>query len=929
MRVLLLVTVLGIASLACAADTLTQADLLYRIVDLDRLTTPPAERELTAMFSSYDRAARIDEHGRYINWDANADRGQFMRHTEDGWDVMAEIHAPGVLTRIWSANPEGDIRFVLDGENVIDVPFADLMSGKLAPFNAPFVYRGLNCYFPIGFNESCLVLCRNSTSYYQINCVAFPAGTQVQRFSFELDEAATAARDAVAKILTDGYPDDPHASGRRTMPVAAYKDLRDGDKLEESLGGAGTIRALYVALTDRVDPRDLYALHECVLRIWFDGEKRPSVEVPLIDFFGCGFEPVRFDSLVAGTDKALEVPLPDRRMSQARFYYNLFPMPYQKGWQLEIANETGSRKPIGLLLYMRVETRAPAENALRFHARYRMEDPADELDYPILEAQGPGRVVGVVLNVDCPRADWWGEGDDKVWIDGATFPRYFGTGSEDYLNDAWGLHAYIAALGGVTRTAAYGKNSAYRWHIPDTINFQRDVRFTIENWQHGHQWDTYYSTVAFWYAAAGAQDFFTAVKPADLKVPGLRIPGAIELEGNVTGNDWGHELAGDNLTGVELSNGTGVVITSTEPVTVNIPSTNERVALLKLRAVPRRSFETITVTAPDGRTIGTVQYTRRDDAIYRVGIVQLHAGNNPFKLQCSAPATLDCWILDPVPTNARGPEAETLPVETPEGVKTATEFARLNWSGGGQRVVHFGKVGQRATFRLHPLPTPAPVALVLQLTQSPQGGKFRVYVNDTALSGTIDTYGAEAQIVREYLGAVAFDPNAPTVTFESLEPNPAATGMDLGVDALDVMPTFSRNAVEAECLPVAAEHGAHLEVQGIGGAGGGEHLWCRATEPGASVTLTVPLPKPGRYHVTVVYTTSFDYGIVQASVDGAQVGEPVDTYTPQIVAGKRVELGTFAFAAPQFALQVEVVGHNDASPGYFFGIDSVIVDPAE
>ena len=476
---------------------------------------------------------------------------------DDGWDVLAEMNGPGAITRIWSGNPDGNIRIVLDGATVIEAPFEELLSGELTPLAEPLVFQGMNCYFPFGFNESCKVVCRASTSCYQINYVQFPAGTQVQRFTRELDEKAQAALAEVKRVLEKGLTEQDLRKDRKTMPVAIQQDILAGDVLCETLDGAGTLRALYVTLTDKSAPRDTYALHRCLLRIYVDGEKEPSVAAPLVDFFGAGFDLVPFRSLAIGTDKKLRIPLPERGMEAERgltgFMYCHFPMPYRDGLRIEIQNLNETRKPIGLLVYMLVEQAPPAEDALRFNAGFHREDPCRVLDYPILRATGRGRLVGCVLDIDCPRATWWGAGDEKIWIDGRKFPAYFGTGTADYLGHARGQPSFVGALVGFTRASAYGKSSAYRWHIPDAINFQKSINFTLENLPEGGVQDTYYGSVVYWYAEPGAKHSFKPLTLADLTPPGLRIPGAVEVETNVITADWGNPVAERHYPGVQFS----------------------------------------------------------------------------------------------------------------------------------------------------------------------------------------------------------------------------------------------------------------------------------------------------------------------------------------------------------------------------------------
>jgi hypothetical protein len=101
--------------------------------------------------------------------------------------------------------------------------------------------------------------------------------------------------------------------------------------------------------------------------------------------------------------------------------------------------------------------------------------------------------------------------------------------------------------------------------------------------------------------------------------------------------------------GAELSGQQAVLITTDQPVKISIPSDVAQTVRLKLRTNPRRAFETITVTDAAGNNIGTVTYSRTDDGIYPVGVVHLDKGDNLVTVQCSRPAMLDCWIVEPVP----------------------------------------------------------------------------------------------------------------------------------------------------------------------------------------------------------------------------------------------------------------------------------------
>jgi len=911
--------------------TVTQADLLYRLIDLERLTQPPPAGEQTRMFSSYDRASRVSETGELIQWDANADWGKFIR-AEHGWSVMAELDGPGAITRVWSANPHGMLRIVLDGQIAVEAPFENLFDGQLAPFAEPLCYAnpnngGKNCYFPLGFNRRCEILVRDSQSYYQINMVNFPPGTQVVPFQSKLDEAAQEMLARVGELWSTGLSPHELFGERRLTPIAVEQDVRPGAILEQTIDGPGTIRALYIALTDPSTPPAPYTLHKIILRVFWDGADRPAIEAPLVDFFGSGFNLRPFNSLVAGTDMQLDIPLPDRRPGEDRYMYCYFPMPFAGGARLELENR--GRRKLGLMLYMRVDPTEPPADSLRFHARYRKEDPCQVLDYPLLETNGAGRVVGCVLNVDCPRRAWWGEGDDKVWIDGERFPSYFGTGSEDYLGDAWGLRPHIRPYQGVTLTNPYGKNSAYRWHIADCINFQRSLRFTIENWQFGGYQDTYYSTVAFWYGQPGADDFFKPITVADTTPPGLRIPNSFEIEDHVRGEGWGHVIAEKQTRASELSGTRAVSISASTPVEVTIPSDESRVVRLKVRINPRRPFERVTVQDAAGKTVGVADYARDSSGFYDLGLLRLNVGENVVRVTCAKPAMLDCWILDPVPTVRDGWEAETLTVVDGSGVENQIEDARLDWSGGSQLLLDFGAVGKKAVLALPPVAKERVAGVTLRVTKGPSAGRFQTYLDDQPLGEPIDLYQAEETLAQIPLGAVHLSAGPHSVAFEALQPYDAAQGRTLGLDALELVWVKSEYAVECEDLPITAFEGTDHERQALRGQfSGGAQIWSRATAPGAWLELDVPVRSAGKYKLSIVYTTSYDYAIMQTWVNGEKAGEPFNTFG-QLAPGPVRELGTYDLPAGPLKLRCEVVGKAAESPGYYFGVDCMLLEPVQ
>jgi len=196
-------------------------------------------------------------------------------------------------------------------------------------------------------------------------------------------------------------------------------------------------------------------------------------------------------------------------------------MPFRKSCKITVTNE-GRRRVT--MLYFHVDwnkvSTMPADT-LYFHARYRqaLPAPADGTKYEFLNVKGRGHYVGTVMSVVQAEAGWFGEGDDYFWVDGRQ-PSIEGTGSEDYFNDAWGLHVNDGPCYGVTVAEGTGLGSrmtAYRWHLLDPIPFKQSLKAEIEHrgWTYsadgsvksafGERTDLI-SSVAFWYQEGIARD---------------------------------------------------------------------------------------------------------------------------------------------------------------------------------------------------------------------------------------------------------------------------------------------------------------------------------------------------------------------------------------------------------------------------------------
>jgi hypothetical protein len=240
-------------------------------------------------------------------------------------------------------------------------------------------------------------------------------------------------------------------------------------------------------------------------------------------------------------------------------------MPFKRAAALSIQNL--GKTPVSFQLEAMATPRPWTERSLLFHAKWRIQHdlPTDtKSDWNYLTAHGRGMFAGVSFNLDNPVRKWWGEGDEKIYVDGEKFPSHFGTGTEDYFGYAWCnpqlfMHAYHSQPR-CDGPGTYGRTSINRFHILDRIPFTRDFRFDMEIW-HWEKCLINASVMAYWYAAPGATDGFPSIKPDDVLLRPISayqpksVIGAIEGEslhiitstGKLGPQEWAGDSAGKHL----------------------------------------------------------------------------------------------------------------------------------------------------------------------------------------------------------------------------------------------------------------------------------------------------------------------------------------------------------------------------------------------
>jgi len=541
---------------AGAADQeFTYVDLVSRLTDLQHLATLPAPGERCLQWSSYDRASRFDAaSGKYVAWDANGDGGGIIRK-EDGKLVFAEMEGPGCIWRIWSAAPkEGHVRIYLDGasEPVVDLPFVGYFDRKNEPFTRPAIVhtvaKGWNNYTPIPFQKSCKITADSGWgAYYQFVYTRFPKGTQVPPFKRELSAVDRAALDQANAVLSNcgfgagqKHPDEKRwnkeikARAGKTTSVTRLK-------------GPQAIIGLRVKLDPLPAPTDLETLRELALQIKWDGESVPSVWAPLGDFFGTAPGVNHYRSLPLG-------------MGEDGWWYCNWYMPFDKEARVEVVND-GHKQQRVTFEVVHAPLTQPIARLARFHAKWHRDaflpkEAGRWIDWPFLKTEGAGRFAGVMLHVWNPRGGWWGEGDEKFFVDGEKFPSTIGTGSEDYFGYAWCCpQLFQNAYHNQTRNDGNNRGhvSVNRWQISDAIPFHKSFEGCIEKYYKNDR-PTLYAATTYWYVSPGGNDPY---RPAPLSecigywvpVEPFKVKGAIEGEKLKILSKTGGETQEQDMTG--------------------------------------------------------------------------------------------------------------------------------------------------------------------------------------------------------------------------------------------------------------------------------------------------------------------------------------------------------------------------------------------
>ena len=288
------------------------------------------------------------------------------------------------------------------------------------------------------------------------------------------------------------------------------------------IAGPGTINHIWMTL-GKVKKKDIW--RDIILRVYWDEQEWPCVEVPVGDFFANGWnEYAHVNSLAVCTNPA-------------RGFNCYWTMPFRKRARFTIEN----RNPQEVMLFYQIDyalDQVSADSAY-FCASFRRSNPTEGGIHTVIDGiEGKGHYVGTYMAWQVNNNNWWGEGEVKFYIDGdEEFPTICGTGTEDYFCGAYnfevpgeGYVSYCTPYSGLPQIikpdGLYRANTRfgmYRWHITDPIRFEKDLKVTVQDlgWRSEMRYLVQKSdiaSVAYWYQTLPTQPFPTLGNRDDLEI---------------------------------------------------------------------------------------------------------------------------------------------------------------------------------------------------------------------------------------------------------------------------------------------------------------------------------------------------------------------------------------------------------------------------
>ena len=523
---------------SCQKEKVTLESLLNEQTDRSALAYFPENGYQLKQFSSYDRNTVSPDS---LGWWANADYTQFIREEQNEGRrefVLLDADGPGAVVRWWMtfSGPDaysGTMRVYIDGNKTPEIEgnILDILSGTmlavepLASSVSPLTergHRGHNLYLPIPYAKNCKITyeCdavkiephkRVPSIYYNICYRGYDKNVEVESFSKEVLKRAEPLIKQTAEKLLSPF-DALVANHKQSGLLTENEDLTM--KVDES--GKAISRIAVKLQAENLNQ----ALRSTVLEMSFDGNQ--TVWIPVGEFFGTGYQ--------LNLSKTWFTQVTENGWMEARWL-----MPFQKSAQVRLINF--GNQSVNAEIEINTEAYNWKSNSMYFGASWHEHNQiatskndsvgGDEwhFDMNYITLKGQGIYVGDAVTVFNTVDGWWGEGDEKIFVDGEKFPSSIGTGSEDYYGYAWCRpekfsHPFIAQPVG-DGSFHPGMSVNMRYRSLDAIPFKTDINSNIEMW-HWIKANVNYAQSAFWYAKPG----FTTNDQPDIET--VKIPVALQ-----------------------------------------------------------------------------------------------------------------------------------------------------------------------------------------------------------------------------------------------------------------------------------------------------------------------------------------------------------------------------------------------------------------
>lgn len=507
---------------SCSENRVITLDkLLSEMTDRNEITKYPDPPYKLKQMSSYDRrSVKPGEEG----WFANADYTQFIREEDNNGRrefVLFEHEGPGAIVRWWmtfagAGSHDGTVRIYLDNnkdpffeDNILKLLSGQLLAGEpLSSSVSPesdYYRRGHNLYLPIPYSEYCKITyeCdsivinenrRRPSVYYNICYRDYNDDTRVETLSMEiLHETENKIKQVNQELVSQ--PDNV------CEPALLAGEILPGTCINYSTGKGN--QAIYL-IKMSIQAQDInQALRSTIIRIIFDSDT--TVWVPIGDFFGTGFElhpsDTRFTSVSSEGDMQSEWVMPFRESADFQIHNfgdqtvsvktDICFEPFK--WHRNSMHFGASWHE-----YHNIKT-AGAEN---------VGGTGEHFDINYININGKGVYAGDAITVYNTANAWWGEGDEKIFVDHESFPSSIGTGTEDYYGYAWCRpekfsHPFIAQPTGAGNFNP-GMTVNMRFRSLDAIPFEENISSNIELW-HWAPTIINYGLISYYYLFPGAK----------------------------------------------------------------------------------------------------------------------------------------------------------------------------------------------------------------------------------------------------------------------------------------------------------------------------------------------------------------------------------------------------------------------------------------